>query len=162
MRKVSNVCSALLGAVFAVAAWTSCSAHAGLPVVVVRAPNAQLRLEVARTEAQREHGLMDRTTLPAHTGMIFVFAQDGPVNFWMKNTLVPLDMVFVAADGTVRSVDARVPTVSASLPDASIPLESGRGQYVIELPAGEAAPDGIAPGVRLDLRDVPPAANAGA
>jgi len=92
---------------------------------------------------------MYRTSLPANTGMLFVFGSDGPVDFWMKNTLIPLDMVFVAADGTVRKVFARVPVVSPALPDGRIPLEESSGQYVIELPAGEAAADGIVPGTKL-------------
>lgn len=126
-------------------------APSGLPVVVVAAPQASLRLEVARTEPQREHGLMDRTSLPAHTGMLFVFEQDGPLTFWMKDTLVPLDMVFVAANGTVRSVATAVQPAPKSAADATIPLEPGVGKYVIELPSGEAARDGIKPGVRLTI-----------
>lgn len=129
---------------------------AAMAVIAIAAPKANLQLEVARTEPQREHGLMDRTVLPPHTGMIFVFEADGPVDFWMKDTLVPLDMIFVAADGTVRKVYANVPVVSPKLPDAQIPLEGGAAKYVIELPAGEAAQDGIAPGVVLSVRDVPP------
>jgi uncharacterized membrane protein (UPF0127 family) len=65
-------------------------------------------------------------------------------------------MVFLGADGTVRRVFANVPVVSASLTDDQIPQESAKGKYVIELPAGEAARDGIAAGVKLDLRSVPP------
>jgi uncharacterized membrane protein (UPF0127 family) len=125
--------------------------------IVVHAPCADLHLEVARTAAQREYGLMNRTSLPPHTGMIFVFPADGEVAFWMKDTLIPLDMVFAGADGTVRLVDPNVPTVPAGTPDAQIPLESGTAKYVIELPAGEAARDGIAAGTKLDLADVPPA-----
>ncbi len=125
---------------------------AALPVVVVHAPHADLTLEVARTEAQREYGLMNRTQLAPHTGMLFVFGGDAPVAFWMKDTLVPLDMAFIAADGTVRKVFADVAVVARSLPDADIPRESDVAKYVIELPAGEAARDGIAAGVRLDLR----------
>jgi uncharacterized membrane protein (UPF0127 family) len=128
---------------------------AALPTVVVHAPHAALTLEVARTDAQREHGLMDRTTVPPHTGMIFVFDRDEPVAFWMKNTLEPLDMIFVAADGTVRRVYANVAVVARSADDEAIPRESGDAKYVIELRAGEAAPDGIAPGVKLDLHGVP-------
>lgn len=128
-----------------------------LPTVVVHAPKAQLALEVARTDAQRERGLMDRTSVAPHTGMIFVFDRDQPVDFWMKNTLVPLDMIFVAAGGTVRRVFADVPVVAPSLPDAQIPRESAQAKYVIELAAGEAARDGIAAGTKLDLRGVPPA-----
>jgi uncharacterized protein len=128
-----------------------------LPTVVVDAPRAELTLEVARTLAQREHGLMDRTAIQPHTGMVFVFDRDETVAFWMKDTLVPLDMVFVAADGTVRRVFSDVPVVSRTLPDDQIPRESARAMYVIELPAGEAARDGIAQGVKLDLRRVPDA-----
>lgn len=130
---------------------------ATLASVVVRAPKADLHLEVARTEAQREYGLMNRRTLPPHTGMIFVFPQDDKVAFWMKDTLIPLDMVFVGADGTVRLVDANVATVPPSLPDGQIPLENGKAMYVIELPAGEAFLDGIVTGTKLNLAEVPSA-----
>lgn len=129
-----------------------------LSTVVVSAPRASLTLEVARTDSQREHGLMDRTSVPAHTGMIFVFQRDEEVAFWMKDTLVPLDMIFVGADGTVRRVFANVPVVSRALSDDAIPREAGDAEYVIELRAGEAAADGISAGVRLNLRDVPPPA----
>lgn len=120
-----------------------------LPTMVLRAPKAALRLQVARTEEQRERGLMSVRHLPAHTGMLFIFDADAPVAFWMKDTLVSLDMVFVAKDGTVRSVFAKVPVVSPTLPDDKIPLEQGKAKYVIELPSGEAAPDGIIPGLQL-------------
>ena len=113
-----------------------------LPAVVVHAPHADLTLEVAHTEAQREYGLMNRAAIPPHTGMIFVFDHDEPVEFWMKDTLVPLDMIFVAADGTVRRVYANVAVVKPDLPDAEIPREPGTGKYVIELRSGEAAADG--------------------
>ena len=87
--------------------------------------------------------------LPKHSGMLFVFPADARVAFWMKDTLVPLDMVFIAADGTVRSIAARVPTVPPETPDDRIPLRFGRARYVIELPAGESSRDGIATGVHL-------------
>lgn len=125
-----------------------------LPTVVVHAPRATITLEVARTDAQRQHGLMNRTSLPEHTGMIFVFDDDEPIGFWMKDTLISLDMIFVSADGTVRRVFAGVPVVDPKLPDDAIPREVAQAKYVIELAAGEAARDGIAPGVKLDLASV--------
>jgi len=128
-----------------------------LPTVVVHASRADLTLEVARTEAQREHGLMDRASIAPHTGMIFVFDRDDEVEFWMKDTLVPLDMIFVAGDGTVRRVYPNVAVVSPTLPDDQIPREGARAKYVIELHAGEASQDGIDAGVKLDLRGVPSA-----
>jgi uncharacterized membrane protein (UPF0127 family) len=120
-----------------------------LTVVTVHAPRTTLMLEVARTEAEHERGLMGYTSLPEHAGMIFIFAVDGPVSFWMKDTLIPLDMAFVGADGRVRKVFARVPTVSPALSDNQIPLETAKAKYVIELSAGEAAKDGITAGARL-------------
>jgi hypothetical protein len=121
-----------------------------LPTITITAPRATLTLQVALTEEQHERGLMEYRSLPDHGGMIFVFDSDGPEDFWMKDTLIPLDMLFVGADGRVRSIAANVPTVALDTPDADIPLESGVGKYVIELAAGEAARDGIAVGVRLN------------
>jgi hypothetical protein len=126
-----------------------------LPVTIVSAPRARLRLETATTEPQRERGLMSRTALVPHTGMLFVFDSDGPVSFWMKDTLIPLDMIFVGGDGIVRKVFARVPTVSPKTPDNAIPLETANARYVIELAAGEAANDGIAAGVQLYFAGTP-------
>jgi uncharacterized membrane protein (UPF0127 family) len=130
---------------------------AALSTIVVHAPKADLTLEVARTEAQREHGLMNRTSLAPHAGMMFVFPGDGPIDFWMKDTLIPLDMVFIGADGTVRKIYHRVPVLPPGIADAKIPLEAGTAQYVIELAAGDAEVEGLANGVKLDLKGVPPA-----
>ena len=133
------------------------AAAATLPTVTVHAPRADLTLEVARTAPQRERGLMDRAAVAPHTGMIFVFENDDPVEFWMKDTLEPLDMIFIGADGKIRNVYANVPVVAAGTSDDAIPREDGAAKYVIELAAGEAAADGIVAGTTLDLRGVPPA-----
>lgn len=121
-----------------------------LAAIIVRAPDAALRVQVARTPEQRERGLMSVRHLATHTGMLFIFDSDAPVAFWMKDTLIPLDMVFVGADGTVRKIFTRVPVVSPRLPDQQIRLEQGNAKYVIELPAGEAANDGLRAGVHLE------------
>jgi uncharacterized protein len=90
--------------------------------------------------------------------MIFVFERDEFIDFWMKDTRIPLDMIFIAADGTVRRVYANVPVLPSPQPsDDRIPLEGARAKYVIELSAGEAVQDGIHDGVKLDLPNVPPA-----
>ena len=120
-----------------------------LPAIKVQAPKATLRLQIARTEGQRERGLMSVTHLPARTGMIFVFDTDGPVAFWMKDTLIPLDMVFVGADGTVRKIYAAVPVVPEDMADDRIPRETGNAKYVIELSSREAAADGLSVGTKL-------------
>jgi uncharacterized membrane protein (UPF0127 family) len=120
-----------------------------LATIALQAPRAELRVQVAKTAPERSRGLMGVTKLPLHTGMLFVFEKDEPVAFWMKDTLIPLDMVFVGGDGTVRRVYASVPVVSPSLPDEKIPLEQGTAKFVIELSSGEAARDGLAPGSRV-------------
>jgi len=149
------MCNLFAFVLFAVTAFASPLDSSPAPVVSalatidVHAPKATLHLEVADTDTTRERGLMDRTALPPHHGMLFVFDQDGPVDFWMKDTLLPLDMVFVGTDGTVRTVAAKVPVVPLDTPDDNIPHRRGEARYVIELAAGEAARDGIVPGIHL-------------
>ncbi len=120
-----------------------------LRVISLRAPAARLRVQVAATEPQRERGLMGVRKLAPHTGMLFIFDSDAPIEFWMKDTLIPLDMVFIGKDGIVRSVFANVPIVSTDTPDAGIPRRDGVAKYVLELPAGEAARDGLTAGASL-------------
>jgi uncharacterized membrane protein (UPF0127 family) len=121
-----------------------------LPRIALRAPSAVLKVQVARTAAQRERGLMGVTRLPKHTGMLFIFDRDEPVAFWMKDTLIPLDMVFAGENGVVRRVYRSVPVVPPAEPDGQIPLERGTAKYVIELPANEAAADGLRPGAIVE------------
>jgi uncharacterized membrane protein (UPF0127 family) len=121
-------------------------------VYTVRAPAATLTLSAAVTQKDRERGLMMVRSMPPRVGMIFAFEQgDAARAFWMKNTLIPLDMVFVKADGTVSGVADHVPAVTTATPDKDIPRRYGLGRYVIELNAGEAVRDGISVGVRLAL-----------
>jgi hypothetical protein len=117
----------------------------------VVAPKARLWLAVAATEAERESGLMCVTKLRAHAGMIFLFERDDNVEFWMKHTLIPLDMVWLDAKGRVTTVAARVPASTLQTPDSDVARRSGTGRYVIELNSGEAFKDGIHTGVRLNL-----------
>ncbi len=128
--------STLALSVAAAASPAAMPAPQSLAVTTLRAPAAVLRVQVARTEEQRERGLMSVRHLAPHTGMLFVFDSDAPVAFWMKDTLIPLDMVFVAPTGMVRRVFPRVPVVSPQLADARIPLEQASAKYVIELAGG--------------------------
>ncbi len=129
------------------------------PVPVrIKAPAATLDLRVADTPAKREYGLMCVRALAPNAGMIFVFDDgDNQRAFWMKNTLIPLDMVFVLKNGRVNNVGANVPATTVGTPDYRLPERYGLGTYVIELAAGEAARAGIKAGTQLDLAGVAPA-----
>jgi uncharacterized membrane protein (UPF0127 family) len=99
---------------------------------------------------------MDVHAVPSGEGMLFAFA-DGDLTreFWMKDTLVPLDMIFVRGDGTVSTVAADVPATTYDTPDDRIPRRRGVGSYVIELGAGSAARNGITRGTHLAIPRVP-------
>lgn len=103
-------------------------------------------LEVARSDAERRQGLMHRRSLSPTAGMLFDFGADQDIAMWMRNTYVPLDMVFVSADGVIVDI----------LPDA-VPLSEtllaprAPARYVVELLAGQAALRGLAVGDSLRL-----------
>ncbi|MBV8602821.1 MAG: DUF192 domain-containing protein [Candidatus Eremiobacteraeota bacterium] len=124
--------------------------------IEVAAPNETLTLEVADTYASRQYGLMNRTLVPAKHGMIFVFDRDAERYFWMKNTLVPLDMIFILADGTVSSVAANVPASTTKTPDSAVAQRRGNGKFVIELRAGEAERAGLHAGTKLEIPKLEP------
>lgn len=122
--------------------------------VVIATPTETLTLAVANSYPLREHGLMFRTALEPHTGMLFVFPSENVVEFWMKNTLIPLDMVFVDRNGVVTTVAGNVPATTPATPDRDIPRRSGRAKFVLELRAGEAANDGLKPGAFVRIPPV--------
>lgn len=122
-----------------------------LSVVTVQGGAEPLTLAVAIDPRSRERGLMCVTALRPDAGMVFVFPQDGDWEFWMKATVTPLDMLWVAADGTVRNVFANVPAASLDTADDKVARRRGRGRYVIELRAGDAARDHITVGTHLQL-----------
>ena len=98
-------------------------------------------VELANTPDSRLKGLMYRTHLDADKGMLFDFGDPDPVAMWMKNTLIPLDMVFINADARVANV------ASNAIPGDLTPIDSaGAVIGVLELKGGEAAKIGIKPG----------------
>jgi uncharacterized membrane protein (UPF0127 family) len=120
-------------------------------ILELQTPRRTLRLAVAATEAQREHGLMNVPYVPSGEGMLFAFPDttDQMRFFWMKDTIAPLDMVFVDGDGTITTIAVNVPATQPGAPDSAIARRDGVGRYVIELGAGEAARLGLAAGGRL-------------
>lgn len=101
-------------------------------------------IEIVEDDASRERGLMDRTHMDADHGMLFVFDQDAPRAFWMKNTKIPLDMLFFNSDRKLISVQHRVPPCLA---DPCPAYSSGApARYVLELNGGQAEQLGLTPG----------------
>lgn len=127
----------------------------GCRALEIHTPGRTLRLAVAATNAQREHGLMNVKFVPPGQGMIFAFP-DGDVTrgFWMKDTITPLDMVFVQSDGTISDVAVNVPATAPKTPDDKIARRQGLAQYVIELGAGQAGPLGLLPGSTIVIPPV--------
>ncbi|MEE8271741.1 MAG: DUF192 domain-containing protein [Alphaproteobacteria bacterium] len=101
-------------------------------------------VELAVTGAQQAQGLMHRDEMAADAGMLFVFEPMRPVSFWMKNTLIPLDMLFVAADGRIVNIAERTTPLSTD----SVPSD-GPVKAVLEINGGMAALLGIHPGDRV-------------
>lgn len=106
---------------------------------------------VADTPAKQERGLMEITQLPENKGMIFLFDREDQQLFWMKNTLIDLDIIFIAADKTVTRVAERVPHSTRITPDDQVALAPGYGQYVLELAATTAEKHGVVPGSKLEF-----------
>ena len=95
-------------------------------------------VEMAETPQEQEQGLMFRRSLPADAGMLFDFGTTQPAAFWMKNTLIPLDMVFIAADGRVADIHERAVPLSEATIYSKVPVRA-----VLELNGGTVSRLGI-------------------
>lgn len=95
---------------------------------------------------------MFRKELAPSKGMLFVFEQDEPRMFWMKNTLIDLDMIFINSDGTVNNVAANVPRSYVYTPDSQVAYRGGFGKYVLELAAGSAKKHNIEQGSQIKFK----------
>ncbi|WP_431521373.1 DUF192 domain-containing protein [Blastomonas fulva] len=98
-------------------------------------------VEVAGTSQEQAQGLMFRTELAPDAGMIFPFPSLKPASFWMKNTVIPLDIIFVRADGSIESIAANTTPYSLDAVSSQGPVAA-----VLELAGGRAAQLGIKPG----------------
>lgn len=113
---------------------------------------ARYALELALTPEDQAQGLMYRENLPERTGMLFVFPEDAPHHFWMKNTMIPLDMIWMDAAGRVVYVSAKTPPCKADPCPTYGP--DGNVRMVLEIAEGMAAREGVTVGSALGLKDV--------
>jgi uncharacterized membrane protein (UPF0127 family) len=117
--------------------------QAKLPTVTLVAGMHNIVAEVARTRLQRQVGMMMRTSMAPHEGMLFVFDEPQTQCFWMRNTLLPLAAAFVAEDGTIVNVAEMQPRSD----DSHCSTKPVR--YVLEMNAGWFAKRGLKPGFKL-------------
>ena len=101
----------------------------------------RFKIELALSPEQQEQGLMYRHELAADAGMLFVFPQPKMAVFWMKNTLIPLDMLFIAADGRIADLHERAVPLSEANIASKLPVRA-----VLELNGGTVARLGLKPG----------------
>jgi hypothetical protein len=131
------------------------TAPAAAPVVVLTPPGREpvrVTVEMARTAEERRKGLMYRQNLAPDAGMLFWFEDDEIHSFWMKNTLIPLDMIFIRADGTVAGVVENAEP--RTLESRSIGKTS---RHVLEVNGGFSRAHGIVEGTRVTYENIPEA-----
>ena len=115
------------------------------PLEIVTKSGVQVfSVEMATTEQEKETGLMYRKELPDGKGMLFDFSPEQQVSMWMKNTYIPLDMIFIRADGRILRIAENTEPLSTKI----IP-SGGPAKGVLEVIAGTAKKYGIAPGDRV-------------
>lgn len=116
-------------------------------VTFVDAPDRpRIRIELAESNETRARGLMYRTRLEQDQGMLFVFPDEQRRSFWMKNTCIPLDMLFVDRHGTIVGIRENVPTLN--LASRGVPCPAA---YVLEVNAGWTREHGVFAGQRLEI-----------
>jgi uncharacterized membrane protein (UPF0127 family) len=122
-------------------------AQAAEPLAIVtRGGRHAFTIEVARNDADRAQGLMYRRSLAPDRGMLFDFGpRSEPILMWMKNTYVPLDMIFIRPDGTIARVAENAEPLSTRTISSGEPVTA-----VLEVPGGTAARLGIKPGDKVE------------
>jgi uncharacterized membrane protein (UPF0127 family) len=148
MRLVRALGAVLLCAFIAMPASSQQGAPAaGLEALTIASASGRhvFQVEVMRTPDQRARGLMHRRHLPADRGMLFDFERVEPVAMWMQNTFIPLDMLFIRADGTIARIAERTEPLSTRTIPSGEPVLS-----VLEVNGGVAEKLGIRPGDRVE------------
>lgn len=121
------------------------AAYSGNAAPWVEVGGQRFQVEIADDAAERERGLMFREHLDADSGMLFVHAREEPLAYWMKNTRIPLDILYFDAQRRFVSIQAGVPPCSAGSACPNYP-SAGPAKYVLELNAGRAAALGLEAG----------------
>jgi hypothetical protein len=116
-------------------------------ITFIDAPGAPaVDVELARDDPSRERGLMYRTSMPADAGMLFSWQDERIRSFWMHNTCIPLDLLYITKDGTIAGILEQVPTMNDAPRRVACPVA-----HVLELNAGWARAHGAAPGMKVKI-----------
>jgi uncharacterized membrane protein (UPF0127 family) len=115
-------------------------------LVVVRVGGHEIRVEIADDSAERERGLMYRESLPEHQGMLFVYGSAATRSFWMRNTLIPLDIAFIDPDGVIVDIQQMRQTQTAELTTSKFPA-----MYALEMNLGWFEANEVEVGDRLEF-----------
>lgn len=119
-------------------------------IALFPAASRAIHVEIADDPAERAQGLMNRTALNPNAGMLFIFESPRPAAFWMKNTLIPLDMVFMDAKGVIRHIHASaIPHDLTPVPGATPGDPAPERLMVLEVAGGEAARLGLKVGMAM-------------
>ncbi|MCB9230320.1 MAG: DUF192 domain-containing protein [Bacteroidia bacterium] len=109
----------------------------------------QINVEIAETEGDRNVGLMYRKSMPDTVGMLFIMPEEEPVDFWMKDTYIPLDLIFLDKNQKILSIAPDNIPQSTSLISCTAPCK-----YVVEVNAGKSAAWGLETGDKMKLNRV--------
>lgn len=118
--------------------------------------DASLVLEVANTTTERRNGLMNRSSLGERRGMLFVFPEEEKRTFWMKNTFIPLDIIFIDSNMTVVNVAEAEPEPNVSEDELTRYRSDGAAKYVIETNKGFSRRFNISEGAEVRLERTGP------
>lgn len=129
----------------------SCNAHEGMQKITLSSGEKSVTLwvEIADEPAEQSQGIMNRETLDENSGMLFVFSEPRIHSFWMKNTLIPLDVLYFDEEGKFVSVQ----TMNPCEHDPCKTYPSARpAKYALEVNAGFTAKEGVGEGWKLDMK----------
>ena len=125
--------------------------NSGLNTVTINLNRIPYQLEIAQTDSQRAAGLSNRPSLCTTCGMIFVFDVQSIYPFWMKDTLIPLDMLWLNSDSAIVTILTAVPEPGTPLYQLKLYKNETPARYVIELNAGDSQKLGLKVGDQIDL-----------
>ncbi len=119
---------------------------------VILPDGTEIEIELAKTREQTERGLMFRENLDENKGMLFIFSKDENRYFWMKNTLIDLDIIFVDSKGKIVNIAEKVPHSYIAAPEEEVATAEGFGKYVLEVNSGFSQKHNLKAGDRLNLK----------